>query len=134
LRDNIREFSEVKNLIAHAKHSNDLKNALESGKKIIITTIQKFRFIVEEVDDLRDRRFAIIIDEAHSSQSGRSADTLNIAINKDEEEEIEDNQDKILEVMEGRKLCSVTFRNKKIDLLYELGGNEKKKRESKSQA
>ena len=106
LRDNIREFSEVKNLIAHAQHSNDLKNALESGKKIIITTIQKFRFIVEEVDDLRDRRFAIIIDEAHSSQSGRSADTLNIAINKDEEEEIEDNQDKILEVMEGRKLSS----------------------------
>ncbi|EDX77724.1 Type III restriction enzyme, res subunit family [Coleofasciculus chthonoplastes PCC 7420] len=103
LRDNIRDFSEIKNIIAHAKHSSDLKTALEEGKKIIITTIQKFRFIVEEIENLGDNRFAVIIDEAHSSQSGRSADTLNLTINKDDEEE-EDNQDKILQVMKGRKL------------------------------
>ncbi len=106
LRDNIKEFSEVKNIIAHAQRSNDLKTALEAGKKIIITTIQKFRFIVEEVDNLRDRRFAIIIDEAHSSQGGRSADTLNMTLNKDEDDDPEDNQDQILKVMEGRKLSS----------------------------
>jgi type I restriction enzyme R subunit len=110
LRDNIKDFSEVKNIIAHAKTSEDLKNALETGKKIIITTIQKFRFIVEGIEGLSNKRFAVIIDEAHSSQSGTSADTLNMTINKtndndDTEEEIpEDNQDKILEVMKNRKL------------------------------
>ncbi|BAQ66970.1 type I restriction endonuclease subunit R [Geminocystis sp. NIES-3709] len=110
LRDNIKDFSEVKNIIAHAKTSEELKNALETGKKIIITTIQKFRFIVEGIEGLSNKRFAVIIDEAHSSQSGTSADTLNMTINKtndndDTEEEIpEDNQDKILEVMKNRKL------------------------------
>ncbi len=105
LRDNIKDFSEVKNIIAHANRSEDLKQALESGKKIIISTIQKFRFIVEGIEGLGERRFAVIIDEAHSSQSGSSADTLNMTLNKEEdEEEPEDNQDKILKVMQGRKL------------------------------
>ncbi len=105
LRDNIKDFSEVKNVIAHANRSEDLKNALEAGKKIIISTIQKFRFIVEGIEGLGDRRFAIIIDEAHSSQSGSSADSLNTTLNQNEDEaEPEDNQDKILKVMQGRKL------------------------------
>ncbi|AFY81522.1 type I restriction endonuclease subunit R [Oscillatoria acuminata] len=105
LRDNIKDFSQVKNIIAHANRSEDLKNALESGKKIIISTIQKFRFIVDGIEGLGDRRFAVIIDEAHSSQSGSSADSLNTTLNQNEDEaEPEDNQDKILKVMQGRKL------------------------------
>jgi type I restriction enzyme R subunit len=82
LRENIKDFSEVKNIIAAANRADELKRALESGKKIIISTIQKFRFIVEGIEGLGDRRFAVIIDEAHSSQSGTSADTLNQTLNK----------------------------------------------------
>ena len=107
LRDNIKQFSEVKNIVAPAFDSNDLKLALENGKKIIITTIQKFPFIVDGIEDMSDRNFAVIIDEAHSSQSGRAADKLNMTLGMDDEgdrEEPEDVQDIILKHMAGRKL------------------------------
>jgi type I restriction enzyme, R subunit len=103
IRDNIKDFSEMKNIIAAANSSAELKTALETGKRIIITTIQKFPFIIAGVEDLSDRNFAIIIDEAHSSQSGQAADKMNMALGNDEEEP-EDLQDKILKAMEGRKL------------------------------
>ena len=105
LRDNISQFSEVKNIVAHASKSSDLKEYLEEGKKIIIATIQKFPHIVEGIEDLSNHNFAVIIDEAHSSQSGVSADKLNITLGMDEEEEGADEiQDIILRSMEGRKL------------------------------
>lgn len=105
LRENIKEFSEVKNIVAAAYSSKELKEHLESGKKIIITTIQKFPFIVDGIADLSDKRFAVIIDEAHSSQSGSAADNLNRAMgNNSSEEEDTDPQDKILEVMHSRKM------------------------------
>lgn len=103
IRDNIKNFSQVGNIIAAATSSAELKTALETGKRIIITTIQKFPFIVEGVEDLSDRNFAIIIDEAHSSQSGQAADKMNMTLGNDDEES-EDIQDKILKAMEGRKL------------------------------
>lgn len=104
LRDNIKEFSEVKNIIAPANKSSDLKQALENGKKIIITTIQKFPFIIDGIADLSDKRFAVIIDEAHSSQSGSAHDNMNRAMGKSEVEEAEDAQDKILQAMKSRKM------------------------------
>lgn len=104
LRDNIKEFSEVKNIIAPAHKSSELKQALENGKKIIITTIQKFPFIIDGIADLSDKRFAVIIDEAHSSQSGSAHDNMNRAIGKTEVEEAEDAQDKILQAMKSRKM------------------------------
>jgi len=105
LRDNIKEFSEVKNIVAPAYSSRELKENLENGKRIIITTIQKFPFIVDGIADLSDKRFAVIIDEAHSSQSGRTADTLNRAMgNNNNEEEYTDAQDLILETMRSRKM------------------------------
>ncbi|SMO77689.1 type I restriction enzyme, R subunit [Saccharicrinis carchari] len=109
LRDNIKEFSEVKNIVAPAYSSRDLKTGLEQGKKIIITTIQKFPFIIDGIADLSDKRFAVIIDEAHSSQSGTAAGTMNQAMgmarseNNGGEEE-EDSQDKILAAMQARKM------------------------------
>lgn len=103
LRDNIKEFSEVKNIIAPAQKSSELKAALENGKKIIITTIQKFPFIIDGIADLSDKRFAVIIDEAHSSQSGSAHDNMNRAMGKDEDE-AEDAQDKILKAMQSRKM------------------------------
>ena len=106
LRENIREFSEVKNIVAPAYSSKELKESLESGKKIIITTIQKFPFIVEGISDLSDKRFAVIIDEAHSSQSGTAAGKMNQAMgnSNDEEEDGGDAQDKIIEAMRSRKM------------------------------
>ncbi len=103
IRDTIKNFSEVKNIIAHAEIAADLKTALETGKRIIITTVQKFPFIVAGMEDLSDRNFAIIIDEAHSSQSGQAADKMNMALGS-EDDDPEDTQDKILKAMEGRKL------------------------------
>lgn len=106
LRENIKEFSEVKNIVAPAYSSAELKMSLESGKKIIITTIQKFPFIVDGIADLSEKRFAVIIDEAHSSQSGSASDKMNRAMGNynAEEEESDDPQDKILEAMRSRKM------------------------------
>ena len=102
LRDNIKDFSEVKNIIAHAHKSSELKAALENGKKIIITTIQKFPWIIDGIGDLSDKRFAVIIDEAHGSQSGSAHDNMNRVMGKDEEDE--DAQDMILQAMRSRKM------------------------------
>lgn len=105
LRENIKEFSEVKNIVAPAFSSRDLKESLEQGKKIIITTIQKFPFIVDGIADLSDKRFAVIIDEAHSSQSGTAAGKMNEAMGKNYiEDEEEDGQDIILKAMQARKM------------------------------
>lgn len=107
LRENIREFSEVKNIVAPAFSSADLKAALEGGKKIIVTTIQKFPFIVDGIADLSDKRFAVIVDEAHSSQGGTAASRMNQAmgnIETPDEEEEPDPQDMILEAMRKRKM------------------------------
>jgi len=104
LRDNIKEFSEVKNIVAPAFSSKDLREGLEQGKKIIITTIQKFPFIVDGISDLSDKRFAVIIDEAHSSQSGTAAGKMNQAMGVNNDEGSVDGQDKILEAMKSRKM------------------------------
>lgn len=105
ISDNIKEFSEVKNIVAHADSSRELKESLEQGKKIIITTIQKFPFIVDGIDDLSDRRFAVVIDEAHSSQSGTAAGRMNQAMGMGfEDEDAEDKQDIILKALQARKM------------------------------
>ena len=108
LKDNIKQFSEVKGIIAHAERSKDLRNALENGKKIIITTIQKFPFILDDIGEMADKNFAIIIDEAHSSQSGMAHDGMNTALGIDTDNEkdgdMDDNQDRIIKAMESRKM------------------------------
>ena len=111
LRENIKEFSEVKNIVAPAHSSRELQTNLEQGKKIIITTIQKFPFIVDGIADLSEKTFAVIIDEAHSSQSGTAAGRMNQAMGNngsassvDEDSEVEDYQDKILKAMQARKM------------------------------
>lgn len=106
IRDTIRQFAQVGATVGHAEHSGDLRRFIEQGKKIIITTVQKFPFILDDIGaHHRDRRFAIIIDEAHSSQGGKSAAALNVALttveDSDEEETVED---KINTIMEQRKM------------------------------
>lgn len=117
IKDNIKLFSETKNIVAHCESAVELRYNLELGKKVIITTVQKFPFIVDGIDDLADRNFAVIIDEAHSSQSGMSADKLNASLGTSDNagdgnngleysdaDESDDVQDKILVAMKGRKM------------------------------
>ena len=104
IRENIKDFSEVKNIVAPAYSSKELRESLEQGKKIIITTIQKFPFIIDGIADLSDKRFAVIIDEAHSSQSGSAHDNMNRAMGQQVKEEELDTQDKIINAMQSRKM------------------------------
>jgi hypothetical protein len=67
--------------IGHAEHSGDLRRFIEGGKKIIITTVQKFPFILDEIGKrARQARFAILIDEAHSSQGGKTSAAMSRAL------------------------------------------------------
>ena len=106
IHDTIRQFSQVSATVGHADRSGDLRRFIESGKKIIISTVQKFPFILSEVgNEQRGRRFAIIIDEAHSSQGGRTSGAMTQALSgagqADEEETFED---QINRLMESHKL------------------------------
>ena len=104
LKDNIKLFSETKNIVAHCESAMELKYNLELGKKIIITTVQKFPFIVDGIGELSDRNFAVIIDEAHSSQSGVAADKVNETLTGNGDEEPVDVQEQILAAMAARKM------------------------------
>jgi len=106
IRDAIRQFAQIGATIGHAEHSGDLRRFIESGKKIIITTVEKFPYILDDIgSEHRDRRFAIVIDEAHSSQGGKAAGALNIALSAaGEEDEEETPEDRINRIMEARKL------------------------------
>lgn len=66
--------------IGEDKNSKDLRDAINNGSRIIVTTLQKFPVIYQEVDKVAGRNFAIIVDEAHSSQTGRSAMKLKAAL------------------------------------------------------
>lgn len=66
--------------IGENKNSRDLRDALNNGARIIVTTLQKFPVIYQEVDSSAGRNFAIIVDEAHSSQTGSSAMKLKSAL------------------------------------------------------
>ncbi|WP_338760151.1 type I restriction endonuclease [Bernardetia sp. ABR2-2B] len=88
IRENIKQYQQVKGVVEGiTEGSKQLKTALEEGKKIIITTIQKFPHIVEDIGDLPSNNFGIIIDEAHSSLSGQMARKLNETLAKVSDEE-----------------------------------------------
>ena len=81
IRDTIRQYAQVGATVGHADRSGDLRRFIESGKKIIISTVQKFPFILDEIgNEQRRRRFAIIIDEAHSSQGGQTSAAMSHAL------------------------------------------------------
>ncbi|MCS6827185.1 MAG: type I restriction endonuclease, partial [Caldilinea sp.] len=106
IRDTIKEFAQVAATVGHAERSGDLRRFIAEGKKIIISTVQKFPFILDEIGaEHRGRTFAIIIDEAHSSQGGRNAAAVAMALSpagvEDDDETLED---KINRLMEAKKL------------------------------
>jgi len=138
IRDTIKQFAQVSATVGHAERAGDLRRFLASGKKITISTVQKFPFILDEIgDEHRGRNFAIIIDEAHSSQGGRTSAKMNIALAEhgagDEEETVED---EINRIMESRKMLSnasyfaftATPKNKTLEIFGEAhpeGGKTK---------
>jgi type I restriction enzyme R subunit len=90
IQTTIKGFAQVSATVGHATHSGDLRKFIEGGKKIIISTVQKFPFILDEIGDQhRTRKFAIIIDEAHSSQGGKTSLALSEAL-ADPEDQIND--------------------------------------------
>lgn len=101
---NIKAFGHSDRIVAHADSSKELKTAIEQGKRIIITTIQKFPFICDTIADVSDHNFAIIIDEAHSSQSGIAADKLNAAVQKDADQDGSDTDALLEKLMKDRKM------------------------------
>ena len=105
IRDTVKQFAQVGATVGHAEHAGDLRRFIEGGKKIIITTLQKFPFILDEIgSEHRGRRFAIIIDEAHSSQGGRTAAKMHQALAGVDDEEDETFEDRLNRLIEARKL------------------------------
>jgi type I restriction enzyme, R subunit len=106
----IKQFVQVSATVGHASSAGDLRKFIQSGRKIIITTVQKFPFILDDIgSEHRDRNFAIIIDEAHSSQGGRVARALNMALAEDPAaygEPEEDMEDRINKMIESRKMLT----------------------------
>ena len=129
IRDTIKQFAQVGATVGHAERSGDLRKFIESGKKIIISTVQKFPFILDEIgDEQRGRRFAIIIDEAHSSQGGKTSAAVSGALSVEgAEKDDETTEDKINRIMESRKLLqnasyfafTATPKNKTLEIFGE---------------
>lgn len=135
IRDTIKQFAQVSSTIGHAEHSGDLRRFIEANKKIIITTVQKFPFILKDIGgEHRGRRFAIIIDEAHSSQGGKASTAVSMALSKaGAAEEDETPEDAVNRIMESRRLLpnasyfafTATPKNKTLELFgepFEEGG------------
>lgn len=101
---NVWAFAKSDKIIAHADSSSQLRKAIEDGKRIIITTIQKFPYICGAIGDMSDRNFAVVIDEAHSSQSGIAADKLNATVYRDHDEEGEDTDSIIEKLIKERRM------------------------------
>lgn len=107
ITDNLKAFGQSDKIFKHADNSTELKVAMEQGKRIISTTIQKFPFICDTIADVSDRNFAIVIDEAHSSQSGIAADKLNASVQKMIQDDEEVSTDAVLaELTLSRKMST----------------------------
>jgi type I restriction enzyme R subunit len=129
IKDTIKQFAQVGATVGHAEGSGDLRKFIAEGKKVIISTVQKFPFILDEIgSEHRRRRFAIIIDEAHSSQGGRTSAAVSMALGTaGAEEDDETIEDKINRLMESKKLLpnagyfafTATPKNKTLEIFGE---------------
>lgn len=134
LRDTIKRFAQVSSIVgAVTEGSQQLRSFLEQGKKVIITTVQKFPFVLDQIGDHhRNSKFAIIIDEAHSSQGGRTASKMNMVLAEStaqygKPEPEEDIEDTINKIITSRKMLSnasyfaftATPKNKTLEIFGE---------------
>jgi type I restriction enzyme R subunit len=106
IKNTIKQFMQVKSTVAWAENSGDLRKFISGGKKIIISTVHKFPIILDDIGTAhKNRKFAIIMDEAHSSQSGSMSAKMNIVLGGDYDPD-EDIEDKINKLVEGRKMLT----------------------------
>jgi type I restriction enzyme, R subunit len=95
LQTTMRQFEQTLGVVENIDTtSRQLKEALESGKTIIVTTLQKFPVIAKEMGELPGKRFAVIVDEAHSSQTGESTKSLKAVLASGSLEEAEREEEK----------------------------------------
>ena len=104
IRNTIRRFIDVKANLGAAYSTEDLQKHIERGTKIIITIVHKFQYVLEKIQSHGHRNYAIIIDEAHSSQNGSLAAKMNMVLSDQLPEDDEDVEDKINRLIEGRKM------------------------------
>ena len=131
IRDTIKQFAQVGATRGHAERSGDLRRFLEDGKTIIITIVQKFPFVLEDIGTVHaGRNFAIIIDEAHSSQGGKAAGSINQALSGVASDGDETTEDIINRLMESRKMLpnasyfafTATPKNKTLEIFGARAG------------
>jgi type I restriction enzyme R subunit len=115
LQDTIYQFEHKQGVVVKVdKDSGQLAKALEAGAKIIITTLQKFPFVIDKIGELPARRYSVIVDEAHSSQTGEASDRLKQVLSSNDNAGAKDAsvgetdgewtyEDKIVESMEARR-------------------------------
>jgi type I restriction enzyme R subunit len=80
IQTTIKQFMQVGATVGHALRSGDLRRFIQEGKKIIVSTVQKFPFILDEIAGEGGKTFAIVIDEAHSSQGGKTSAAMSQAL------------------------------------------------------
>jgi type I restriction enzyme, R subunit len=133
IQKTIKLFMQVGATVGHAEHSGDLRRFIEQGKKIIVTTVQKFPWVLDEIGSVGDKRFAIVIDEAHSGQGGKTSAAMGKALGEgatddDEERDAEDVVNAALEArMAARKMLTnasyfaftATPKNKTLEMFGE---------------
>ena len=126
INETIRHFTQVASTVGHAETSVHLRQLITEGKKIVITTVQKFPFIIDAItNEHRGRKFAIIIDEAHSSQGGRTAAAMSMSLGNQAGDDDDDTfEDQINRIIENRRLLenasyfafTATPKNKTLEL------------------
>jgi len=132
IRQTIKQFAQISSMVgavtgAGGSKSEELAAYLAEGKQLIITTVQTFPFVLDLISGAqKDKSFAVIVDEAHSSQSGRTASAMAEVLGADEEEEDEEvsPEDLVLAAIEKRKLATnasyfaftATPKNKTLEL------------------
>jgi type I restriction enzyme R subunit len=127
LTDTIGGYAQTARLMGHADSAEELRSLINAGKKIVVTTVQKFPYILDGIGSARNRRFAIVIDEAHSSQGGRTAGALNAALGGNLHENEETVEDRILAAIGRRRMLAnasyfaftATPKNKTLELFGE---------------
>ncbi|MBZ0071173.1 MAG: type I restriction endonuclease subunit R [Gammaproteobacteria bacterium] len=126
----IRAYDHVASVFGHSDSAEELRGFLRKGKKVIVTTVQKFPFILDELGDLSSRKFALLIDEAHSSQGGKTTAKMHMALSSipgDDEDDEESVEDAVNKLIESRKMLgnasyfafTATPKNKTLELFGE---------------
>jgi len=106
IKNTIHQFMQVSATVGWAKDSSELRKLLDEGKRVIITIVHKFQFILGDITDVyKNKKFAIIIDEAHSSQNGSLSAKMNIVLSGNIYNNEDELEDKINSLIEGKRMA-----------------------------